>query len=212
MVRLNRFEQLRKVNIFSKLTDSQLLTFDGFFSEEEISKDTIFINQDDSPAKAYLIIDGAVRIYRITDEGDEITLGFKGNGEIIGEMALLDGKPRSAFVKTIKDTLFYTLRRDHFLSIINQNPQIALNLINSLTVTIRNMDKMLEDSKSQNLYERTLAILQSLAVFFENRDIIYSQEELATIVGATRSRVTEVLHDLQRDRKITLSHKRIHLL
>lgn len=212
MTGTTRLEQLGKLNIFSQLTKSQLQTFDVFFTEEYIEKDTVFIEQDADSSKAFLIIEGAVRVYRTTAEGEEINLAFKGSGELIGEMALLDGKPRSAYVKTIKDTLFYTLSRDNFIRIIINNPQIALNVIKSLTQSLRNMDKLLEDSKSKNLYQRTFETIQSLAIYFNNNDIAYSQEELASIVGATRSRVTEALHDLQKNRKITLSHKKIHLL
>lgn len=207
-----RLEQLGKLNIFSQLTKSQLQTFDEFFTEENIGKDTVFIEQEENSDKAYLIIEGAVRVYRVTEDGEEVTVAFKGSGELIGEMALLDGKPRSAYVKTIKHTLFYTLSRENFINIILKNPQIALNVIKSLTQSIRNMDQLLENNKSKNLYERTFATLQSLAIYFNNNDIAYSQEELASIVGATRSRVTEVLHDLQKNRKIIITHRKIHLL
>jgi Mn-dependent DtxR family transcriptional regulator len=64
---------------------------------------------------------------------------------------------------------------------------------------------------SKNLTDRTLNTLKTLANYFSNNDITLSQEQIASIIGATRARVTESLNTLEERGTITLSHKKIHL-
>ncbi len=69
----------------------------------------------------------------------------------------------------------------------------------------------MEDLVSKNLKTRTWKVLQTLSAYFPNKDINLSQEELSGIIGATRSRVTEVLNELESENKIILSHKHIQI-
>ncbi len=207
-----RIAELRKVAVFTLLTDQQLEIITQNISTQEIKNNTAFIEQDAITDTAYLIISGAVKVYRISEDGEEIILDTKGPGEIVGEMALLDGKPRSAFVETIRDSTFYTLHKEKFLEIINKNPQISINIIKHLVLQIREFNQRMEDTTSKNLCDRTFNTIKTLASYYQNNDVELSQEQLASIVGATRARVTECLNNLEKSGKIILSHKKIHLV
>lgn len=206
-----RIEILRKTAIFILLTDEQLKLIAENLTLEIIRAGEVFIEQDTITDTAYLIISGSVKVYRITENGEEIMLDTKGCGEVVGEMALLDGKPRSAFVETIQDSSFLCIHKAKFLEIVNKNPQISINIIRYLILQIREFNQRIEDLTSKNLNDRTYTTLKTLSSYFPNNDITLSQEQLASIVGATRARVTESLNDLERQGLLTLSHKKIHL-
>ena len=208
---VNIITELKRVGILTLLNDEQLSLLAKKVTTKQLQSNEIFIEQDAITDTAYLIISGAVKVYRMTTEGEEIMLDTKGPGEIVGEMALLDGKPRSAYVETIKDSTFFCISKQNFLEVIEKNPQISINIIRHLILQIREFNQRMEDTTSKNLCDRTYTTLKTLGTYFPNNDITLSQEQLASIVGGTRARITECLNNLEKGGKITLSHKKIHL-
>lgn len=172
----------------------------------------LIIEQEDiSSPEAFFIISGSVKVYRVTSDGNEVPIAVLGEGEVVGELALLDDQPRSANVETLQESVMLCLNRHDFMKVLSAHPQTAINLLKTLSVRVRENGKTLEDMYSLNLYERTWKTLKTLSSFFPNHDVNLSQEELATIIGATRARVTEVLNELKSQGKITLSHRRIKI-
>jgi CRP/FNR family transcriptional regulator len=206
------FPVMRNSAIFTHLTDQQLLIIFNKLQLRTLPAHQIFIEQDDQTVEAYLITSGSIRVYRTTESGDEVTLAFKGPGELVGEMALLDERPRSAYVETIQPTTVLTISRNDFRRIIFEYPEIAINLLKTLTQRLRETNQHLEEEVSQDLANRTWNVLKALAPYFPNQEITMSQEELANTIGATRARVTEVLDQFQTQGKITLSHRKIRLI
>lgn len=205
------FQILRKAAIFMHLTDQQLRIILPKLHLKEFDRHQIIIEQDAQTFEAYIIVSGSVRVYRVSEEGNEITITFRSIGEIIGEMALLDDNPRSAYIETIQPTKLLAITRDDFRQIIFNYPEIAINLLKTLTKRLRETDLHLEAELSQNLSKRTWRVLKTLSNYFPNQEITMSQEELANIIGATRSRVTEVLDQFALEKKISLFHRKIQM-
>lgn len=203
---------LKSHSLFKDLSLSQLKIIAESIKEVEFKMGQDIIEQDSVSDGAYFIVFGTVKVFRINEDGEEINLAVLGSGEIIGELGLIDNEPRSASINALKDTRLLLLTQKEFLDILKNCPDVAIILLKTLATRVRNTSKHLEELQSKNLYERTWATLQTLANFFPNQNIELSQEELATIIGGTRSRVTEVLNTLKKQGKIILSHKNIHLV
>lgn len=185
---------------------SQLATMCRF---QRISKDTTFIYEDSPPDFVYLITSGGVRVYVNTADGKEVTLALLGSKEIVGEMAYLDNANRSASVQAINDTEVLVLNGDDFRKIYYTNPTVASNLHSILSKRIRDTNQALEEIMASSLTERTAKVLSILEKHFPDGEISLSHDELALILGATRPRVTEVLHSLREAGKIKLSRNKI---
>lgn len=108
----------------------------GMFIEKTIRKGGIVIEQDTDGDEMYLIVSGEVEISRITSNIN-IVLGRRGPGEYVGEMALFDGKLRSATVTAMSELQVYILDSHNFFKLINQYDKIKNNLIRIITSTIR---------------------------------------------------------------------------
>src|SRR3989338_11500085 len=202
---------LKKIPLFGNLSDTELAIIVPLLTEKVYSAGEVLIVQDDLTDNAYIICSGVVRVYRLSEEGEEINIAIIGAGEIVGELSLLDDKPRSAYVETIQETKALVFSKHEFLSLLTEHPLIAVNLLKALATRIRENSSRLESLISKSLTERSLLTIQTLAPYFPNGDVTLSQEELAQIVGATRARVTETLNQLQSEGKIYLSHRKIHL-
>ena len=207
----DRFKIFKNVLLFENLPEENIKRIIDLSIEKTFQTGDILIEQDTLANNAYIICSGSVRAYRISEEGDEITLGVLGQGEIVGEMSLLDDEPRSASVAVLQETVVLIINRGRFVSLLKEFPDLTISLLRTLSLRIRTINDHLEDIVSKNLYDRTWKMLLSLSKYFPEKNIALSQEELAEIIGATRARVTEVLNRLKSDGKITLSHREIKL-
>lgn len=170
---------------------------------------TIFINQGETSNAIYLINSGSARIYRVTEDGEEVTLAVAGVGDVIGEMALLSAVPRSAYVQALTDITVFSLSGADFIKILREYPEIAITLLSSLAHKVRKADQQVEDVLTKKLIERTWLTLQMLSRYFENGEIRLSHEELSAIIGATRSKVSNALAVLEKEDKIEINHRKI---
>lgn len=203
---------IKSFALFEGLPEKEVEEIVKLASKRVIPAKTVFIEQGTATETAYFILDGSVNVYRIDENGNEISLRILGSGDIVGEMALIDHEPRSAFVKTLTDTTVLILSRNDFISILQKYPQTAIHLLSSLTKRLRDTNQHLEDVLCKSLATRTWNTLHILQHYFKRNEISLTHEELASIVGATRARITEILDDFQDEGKISLSHRKITFL
>lgn len=171
---------------------------------------TLFVQGDPGDA-LYAVRRGQVRIVAETPDGRSTTLNLLGPGDVFGEVALLDGQPRTATAVAMEPTeLFAILRRD-FLAMIEQHPQIAIRLIEFLCARIRWLSRRAEEASFLSLEDR---LLQRLAGLYEDygSEISVSQEALAQFVGAARESVNRQLQIWKREGLLGLSRGRIDIL
>jgi CRP/FNR family cyclic AMP-dependent transcriptional regulator len=129
---------LKRVSIFSGLSDKELKDLARFAQERKYSAGATLFQQGDPGAGLYIIVSGRVRIVQAVhpDRAEEI-LGTAGAGEVLGEMALLDELPRSATVIAEEDTTAILLPIWEFRSAVRNQPEIALKLLAVLSRRLR---------------------------------------------------------------------------
>ncbi|WP_019902927.1 Crp/Fnr family transcriptional regulator [Methylobacterium sp. 77] len=171
---------------------------------------TLFFKGDAGDA-LYAVRRGQVRISNETEDGRRTTLNMLGPGDVFGEVALLDGRPRTASAIAIEPTtLFVILRRD-LLALIERRPSVAVQFIELLCDRIRWMSQRTEEAAFLPLEQRLLRRLIALGQDFGD-EIVVSQEELALFVGATRESVNRQLQTWKRSGLLRLGRGRIQLL
>lgn len=207
-----KIKKLRAFSLFKDLSEADLLVIAREIKEEFIPQETIFIAQEDSSDNVFFIVSGAIRVFRLTEDGEEINVSLSGPGAVAGEMSLIDETPRSANVETLKDCEVFILTGESFKRILKTLPDVAINLLKVFSQRLRENNDHIEEVLSQTLAERTWKTLCALRKIFPDDQINLSQEELSFIVGATRARITESLNTLESEGKISLSHRKIHIL
>ena len=200
---------IQNFSIFQGLPSNEIDAIAKAAVKKDIPAKTTFIEQGAESEAAYFILSGSVTVFRMNENGEEINIAVLGSGDVVGEMALIDQEPRSAFVKTLTDTSVLILTSHDFKKILQKHPNTAIHLLSSLSIRIRHTDQHVEDLLTKNLVTRTWNTLKALEKYFPQREISLSHEELASIIGATRARVTEALNELADTQKIALSHRKI---
>ncbi len=129
--------QLRKSFLFRGLPDEVLIELGKKAARRKLAKDAILIRQGDVGDSLFMIVQGWFKILAEDANGNELPINQTGPGEIIGEMALLDQAPRSATVIAATDAEVLELKQDAFYEILNQRPDLALELIRSFSSRLR---------------------------------------------------------------------------
>jgi uncharacterized membrane protein len=146
-------EAIRSVPLFGSLDDEAVRELRSLLRTREVLAGTPLFRAGDQGDAMYLIESGRVRI-AITDADEkEITLAELAQGDFFGEMAIIDGKQRSADAIVAEDARFAVLSRTDFLRFIHDNPVVALEMLSATFSRLRRTDKMLQQRVSRNVNE-----------------------------------------------------------
>jgi uncharacterized membrane protein len=152
-------EALRSVPLFAGLDDQAARELRNLLKLREVRGDTVLFKAGDSGDAMYLIETGRVRISVRDEDKEEVTLAELAGGDFFGEMALIDGKQRSADARVIEDARLAILERDKFLSFVRSNPDVALEMLSAVTDRLRRTDDLLRRRVSRNVNEEQAARL-----------------------------------------------------
>lgn len=130
-------ERLRRSFLFRGLPEDVLAALAQKVSGRRLAEGEALFRKGDRGDSLFIIDDGWVKIVTESAEGGELTLNRCGPGEIIGEMSLLDDAPRSAGVVALADAEVLELRREAFIELLEQRPDLALQVIRGISSRLR---------------------------------------------------------------------------
>ncbi|HKP36154.1 MAG TPA: DUF1003 domain-containing protein [Pyrinomonadaceae bacterium] len=146
-------EAIRSVPLFASLQDEAAREVYTLLQSRNVPSGTSLFRAGDVGDSLYLIDGGRVRISISDDDQKEIVLAELKEGDFFGEMAIIDGKQRSADATVLEDARLYVLDREDFLRFINTNPAVALQLLSATFQRLRHTDRMLQQRVSRNVNE-----------------------------------------------------------
>lgn len=146
-------ETLRTVPLFESLDDDAADTLCSLLTTEECDSGSVLFRAGDAGDSMYLIEDGKVQISMKSSDGEELILAVLGRGDFFGEMALIDGKPRSANASVVEPSRLAVLSRQHFLSFLGSSSKVALEMLTALTRRLRRTDELLRHLATRNVNE-----------------------------------------------------------
>lgn len=195
---------LRKVPLFSDLTEEELRQLAGVVREQHYRKNVTLFRLDD-PGNAFFILkSGLMKITMEDQSGREIILRMVYPTDFFGEMALLDGMPRSATVTTQEPCEALIIYRQPFLALIEQSPKILLNMTAVLSRRLRKMNDLIRSLVFFDVYGKVARVLLTLAAEKGRAteqgtviDLRLTQQELAELAGMSRETMTRTLRDFQ---------------
>jgi uncharacterized membrane protein len=146
-------DAIRSVPLFASLDDNAAGELRALLRTREADAETTLFQAGDDGDAMYLIESGRVRISVTDDDKRQIVLAELARGDFFGEMAIIDGKQRSADATVIEPAKLAVLSRDSFLKFIRNNPIVALEMLSATFSRLRHTDKMLQQRVSRNVNE-----------------------------------------------------------
>lgn len=156
-------ETLRQVDLFAHLSDDQLALLASRSREQRFDRQALLMHEGDVGETLCVLVEGEVRVFVSDENGRELVLHQLGPGAVIGELALLDGAPRSASVVAVEPTRTLAIGREGLLDCIAASPDFALALMRSLTTRLRQATEGSRSLALDNVYRRLADKLRELA-------------------------------------------------
>jgi len=194
---------LQQVPLFRAFRQDDLQKISDVVKMQSIKKGNTLFRKGEQGTALYLIVSGKIKISVTSRLGDEVILSILSNGELFGDMALLDGMTRSADAVAVEDSQLYVLYQDDFIAILMKSSTAIKALFSTLCARLRKTDKFVEETCFLNVSSR---LARRLSEFAERQikageqgeiRIEMTQSELASMVGATRESVNKELRSMR---------------
>ena len=210
---------LRQVALFDCLGDPEIEALAALTFSRTFDKGQLIILAEETGDTLFIIRGGQVKVSLIHEDGKEFILSLLGQGEVFGELSLLDDRPRSANVTAMVETELLMLRRSDFLDLVRRVPQIAVSLLEELASRLRRTDDQVEGLALLDVHHRVAKTLLRMAedgghtspegILVRRRP---THQQLANMSGTTRETVTRALKQLQDEGYIRISGRQILIL
>ena len=152
-------DTLRTVPLFESLDEQAAGELCELLETVDCRAEQTLFRAGDAGNAMYLIERGQVKISMKAADGHELTVAELGPGDFFGEMAMLDGQPRSANATALDDSRLAILSRKHFLSFMEGNSNVALEMLSALAHRLRQTDELLQRRVARNVNEEEAATL-----------------------------------------------------
>lgn len=177
----------------------------------------ITIHEADTSDYVLLLLGGTVKVTAHAQDGREALLAVRMAGDLVGELAGIDGRPRSGTVTACGRVLARYILRSELLDCTTRHPAIALALNASVVAKLRTATGRIVDFTGCDVLGRLARILHHLAVTYRapGRNTVrlpLSQPEMATLVGAAESSIHKALRALRDSGAIETGYRRITIL
>lgn len=197
---MTRTNFLKKISLFSDLTEAQLHALSKELSRVQFKKGDAIFYEGDSGQTLYIVESGNIRIYVQCEDGQETSVSVCTSGDIFGELAVIDGLPRSASAIAMEDSVVLGLNREQFREYTRRYPQMAFNFLRALSVRVRSSTRQMDTLSSlrvpNRLARKLLELAQAHGVVETNGVRIpmpLTQTDLASMVGTTRESINKTL-------------------
>src|SRR6202023_70526 len=176
---------------------------------------TIFCRGDPGNS-LFAVISGTVKMSISSPDGRSAIFNLIGPGEIFGEIAVLDGQPRTADATANTNCEIFVIDRREFLPFVRSHPELAMKFIELLCAKLRWTSDQVEQVILQNLPGRLASALMRLAEKHEpaagGRTIAVTQQEISEMVGMTRESINKQLRVWATRNWVRLEHGAIVVL
>ena len=177
-----------------------------------IERGTTIFSKGDVGTSLFAVYSGVVQVTTLSASGKNAVFNLIREGEIFGEIALLDGGQRTADAVAFTDCTLMVIERRDFLPLLRSHPEMTIKLLEVLCARLRQTTEQVEDLLFLDLRSRLVKTLLRLAQMTPNGEIKISQDDLSQIVGMSREMINKQLQVWAKDQWISLGRRRIVVL
>lgn len=211
-------ELLRAVPLFAELDEGELERFSRVAVPRNFPEGTRVFHEGDRSDACYLVRSGTFRVTREHPDGRAITLATLGPGDLVGELAMLDGEVRSASVETLGgEGELLALPAKDVRALLTRHPDITVKMVAALTRRLRAANERISRQSFQTVPSRVAGVLSQM-VDEESGDgqreitIRMNQADLAQLAGTSRESVSRFLADLERSGVVRAGRGQVTIL
>ena len=204
--------------VFSGLDPSELRRLAGIVREMTLPPGGTLFSQGEESDGLYIVISGIVRIYLTAEDGREATISLLEDGEMIGEISLIDGLPRSAGAAALTETKLVFIPHRPFCDLLDSSTKLARQVLLMLCERLRAANGQVDQAIFHDLRYRLVVLLRQIAVIHGRVekdvaivDLDVTQGMLAQMLGASREAVNKQLRALAKEGRVAMDGHQIQV-
>ena len=201
MAIISATDLLRRIPLFSSLTDKQLEEVSQGVSKERFKKDAFVVKQGFTSDALHIFLNGRAHVLRNNSRGKEVIISILNPGDYVGEMSLIDQIPHSASVRTEIESDVLTLQSSTFARLMPEQSSPAYRMLCMLVKRLRYADEQIESLALMDVNGRVARMLLEMAVDDEEGGLViktkFSQQDMAKMVGSSREMVAKSFRSLE---------------
>lgn len=210
---------LKQIDWLSQLTSVEAQRLESRAVTRKFKKGQIVYFPQEAGETVLLLASGRVKLKTVTPDGKEAILAFIEEGELFGELALLDGSPRGEFAEAVLDCQVIAVPASALQEVMEQRPDVALGITRLVGLRRRRIQNRLQNILFRSNRERLTSLLLELIETHGVRQddhwqigLRLSHQDLASLIGATRESVTLILGQLQLEKLIRVRRRQLTVL
>lgn len=195
---------LRDHWLFTGLSETEWQQLRARAVGQRVAPGTLLFRKDDPTPGLHLVMEGVIRIFTVTPEGEERTVDYIGPGEFCGEMGVVDAAPSTAWGAALTPARLWVIPAAAFQQLLRANPGICLKLCRVLVAKLRAASQQLDESLFRSSRQRVLRQLIRLTERHGRAeagglrlDLPLTHQEIAHLAGTGRATVSRLLSELQ---------------
>ena len=208
-----------ELDILKRLTKEESEVLLDSLVTEKYTKGRVIFESDDPAKLIYIIREGKVKTFTITEFGEEVILLIFGQGDLFGFSSIYGQGKRFVFAAAIEDTVLYGIPIKIFENTFKTNPEFAFEVFKMVGLRLCYFRKVVEDLATRNAKSRLAKILME---FVEKSGIpslsgtfigvALSHEDIGNIISVSRQKVTTLLNIFEKEKLIKKRRKQIFIL
>ena len=127
---------LVKISMFAGLNDEELEIIKNHIELFEVEQGAILFEEGDQGDYVCFVVDGRLEVTKRTITGDDFVLNTLGRGQSVGELSIIDKRPRSATVRAKTAATLFTLKRSDFEAIMKEYSEISIKVLKGLSLLL----------------------------------------------------------------------------
>lgn len=204
-------ELLGTVELFKDFEGEALTDLVAAAERRSFSRGGVLFTEGDEGTELFVVSSGRIAIANRSSDGRESVMALMERGDLFGEMAFFDGRPRSAEARALEASTVVAIPYAPLRAIYQARPELLWSVVQMLAIRLRVTDEQLADSVFLDVTGRTAKRLLELAGDAEEFSLPITQEELAGMVGASRERVNKAIASFVRLGWIEQSDRRYRI-
>jgi CRP/FNR family cyclic AMP-dependent transcriptional regulator len=181
----------------------------------KVKRGTLLFRKGDAGTNLYAVCAGAVRVSASSDQGKDAVFSLIVPGELFGEIAFLDGGPRTADAVMIESGELMVIERRDFLPLLQVYPELALRLLELLCGRLRRTSQQVEDIVFLGLEPRlakALLYLYEQSFSIPAQKLKVTQRDISQLIGISRESTNKQLRKWQRRKWLKLERGGLTIL
>lgn len=212
---MNKHSLISASPLFQGLPPEELTEIEKIAIEKSYGKgETVFFEGDEGTG-FYMVLDGRVKIFKMSFQGKEQILHIFGEGEPFGEVPVFHGHPFPATAECLVKSRLIYFPRKNFIDLVTKSPSIALNMLAVLSMRLRRFTTQIENLSLKEVPARLASYLLYLAEEQGQEDkveLAISKGQLASLLGTIPETLSRIFAKMSEEGLIEVQGRTILLL